>query len=116
MVINRKDNNYLVNEEIKFENLLLIKSDGLKIKVNRSEALEMAKKEDLDLVCVSFSSPLPVCKLMDYKKHLFYLEKKKKNKTKKIIFKEIKFHMNTNKRDLLILIEKYVRLIYDYLC
>ena len=57
---------------------MLIGSNGNKVGlVSISDALDLAKKEDLDLVQVSpdDSNPL-VCKLLDYGKHLF--DKKKR--------------------------------------
>ena len=43
-----------------------------------SEALEAARKEELDLVEISPAAVPPVCKIMDYNK--FKYEKKKKTK------------------------------------
>ena len=78
--------------------------------LDKEEALEIAKKESLDLVQVSTSDSDPlVCKLLDYGKHLF--EKKKshsmsKTKVKKSSIKEIKFRPSTDIGDYKIKLKK----------
>ena len=85
--------------------------------LDKEEALEMAKKESLDLVQVSTSDSDPlVCKLLDYGKHLF--EKKKshsmsKTKVKKSSIKEIKFRPSTDIGDYKIKLKKIKSFILD---
>ena len=57
---------------------------------------------DLDLVEISPKADPPVVKIMDYKKYLYQLEKKEKanrQKTKKVVVKEIRFGPQTDDHD-----------------
>ena len=65
--------------------------------VSRAEALaECFKAAGLDLVLVAAEAEPPVCKVMDYGKHLFELKKTKaaqRKKQKQIQVKEMKFQL-----------------------
>jgi translation initiation factor IF-3 len=66
------------------------------------EALDIADNLNMDLVEISPNANPPVCKVIDYKKFLFELKKKKKEikaKTAKIVVKEIRFGPNTDEHD-----------------
>ena len=62
----------------------------------------MSENLQLDLVEISPKADPPVCKIIDYNKFL-YLQKKRqkeiKNKTAKIVLKEIRFGPNTDDHD-----------------
>jgi translation initiation factor IF-3 len=65
-------------------------------------ALELARGEGLDLVEVSPTADPPVCRIMDFGKYLFELNKKAqtaKRKQKQVHVKEIKFRPGTDKGD-----------------
>lgn len=69
---------------------------------NLKEALDMAKKLELDLVEISPSANPPVCKIIDYKKFLYEQKKKQKEikaKTAKVVVKEIRMGPNTDDHD-----------------
>jgi len=85
VIISSKSKNALmVNEEIRDKEVRLIGSDGNMIGiVPIQEALNMARNEDLDLVKIAPQAVPPVCKIMDYGKHLFELAKKEKEARKK---------------------------------
>ena len=51
--------------------------------VSRSEALAEARSSGLDLVLVAAEAEPPVCKVMDYGKHVFELKKTKAAQRKK---------------------------------
>ena len=51
--------------------------------VSITAALEMAQKDTLDLVEISPDSNPPVCKIMDYGKHVFDIKKKAAQQKKK---------------------------------
>jgi len=73
------------------------------------EALEMAKKEDLDLVQMAKDGTPLVCRLMDHGKHIFDVKKQKtasKKKQKKQQVKEIKFRPVTEDNDYQIKVNK----------
>jgi translation initiation factor IF-3 len=85
--------------------VLLIGIEGNKQELPVKRALELAKERDLDLVMVA-EQEKPVCRLMDYGKHLYDKKKKLKDQKKKQKqsqaiqkLKEIKFHVNTESHD-----------------
>ena len=68
----------LLNEDITAANVRLVGADGgQRGIVSRAEALAEAKASGLDLVLVAAEADPPVCKVMDYGKHLFELKKTK---------------------------------------
>ncbi len=85
--------------------------------VSKQDALNLAKKEMLDLVQVSSSESEPVvCKLLDYGKHVFTKKKNTsvgKSKTKKNALKEIKFRPSTDVGDYNIKLKKIKSFILD---
>ena len=67
-----------------------------------SEALDIAKKEELDLVEISPNAKPPVCKIMDFGKFKYELSKKEKDSKRRqhiIHVKEIRFRPKTEKHD-----------------
>ena len=90
---------------------MLINTDGEKLgSFGLKEALNMAQKDNLDLVQVSpAGSEKVVCKIMDYGKHIFAKKKNissSKGKTKKNTVKEIKFRPSTDVGDYNIKLKK----------
>ena len=64
------DKDSLVNEDIPFEQVLVISDAGEQLGVlNRMDALRIAEDRGYDLVCVAPQAKTPVCKLMDYSKN-----------------------------------------------
>ena len=79
-----KNSEYIVNEAIRFPKVLVIDENGNALGVkDRREALNMAKEANLDLFCISPNSTPPVCKILDFGKYRYQLEKKKKENEKK---------------------------------
>ncbi|MDY2888527.1 MAG: translation initiation factor IF-3 [Candidatus Caccosoma sp.] len=79
-----KNSDYLVNESIRFPKVLVIDANGNALGVkDRREALNMAKEANLDLFCISPQATPPVCKILDFGKHRYQLEKKRKENEKK---------------------------------
>ena len=67
-----------------------------------SEALAEARASGLDLVLVAAEAEPPVCKVMDYGKHVFELKKTKaaqRKKQKQTQVKEMKFRPGTEEGD-----------------
>ncbi len=91
------------NEELESEEVRVIDSKGEQAGVMPLEAaIKLAREEELDLVEVSPNASPPVCRIMDFGKHLFSLNKKGQNakkKTKRTQVKEIKFRPNTDTGD-----------------
>ena len=67
-----------------------------------SESLDIAKKEELDLVEISPNADPPVCKIMDFGKFKYELSKKEKDSKRRqhvVHIKEIRFRPKTEKHD-----------------
>ena len=80
------------------------------------EAMKKASAASLDLVQLANDSEHPVCKLMDYGKHLFDKKKQKsasKKKQKRTQIKEIKFRPGTEENDYQIKLKSITRFIQD---
>ena len=79
-----------------------------------AEALEAAQKETLDLVEISPDAQPPVCKIMDYGKHVFDIKKKvalQKKKQKQTQVKEMKFRPGTDEGDYQIKLRNLTRFL-----
>ncbi len=92
-----------MNEDIRSSNVRLVGADGgQRGIVPRDEALAEARAAGLDLVMVAPDAEPPVCKIMDYGKHLFELKKTKaaqRKKQKQTQVKEMKFRPGTEEGD-----------------
>lgn len=90
-VIPNNVNTDLVNEKIRFKEVLVIGANGEQLGVKmRREALELAYEQELDLLCVSPNANPPVCKILDYGRYHFDQQKKAKEAKKKQHVSEIK--------------------------
>ena len=93
-----------INEGIRVREVRLIDADGnQKGIVPTFEALQMAREGGLDLVEVAPQAQPPVCKLLDYGKYKFELEKKSresKKHQKQIRIKEIRMQPKIDGHDL----------------
>ena len=98
----------LVNNQIKAPEVRVIDSEGKQIGVMKLEqALEEAKKRNLDLVQITDKVSPPVCKIVDYGKFLYELKKKeRKAKPKTSDLKNIRLSFNISLHDLEIKAEK----------
>ena len=69
----------LVNENIRFKEVLVIGPEGEQLGIlMRREALAKAYEYELDLFCVAPNGTPPVCKILDYGRYRFELQKKSK--------------------------------------
>jgi len=84
-----------MNDKIRARELRVLADDGEQLGIiSRDKALQIAENRGLDLVLVSPDAKPPVAKIMDYGKHKYQLEKKKKEAKKNqktIDVKEVKF-------------------------
>ena len=91
----KKPDDTIMNDDIRSQELRVLGDDGEQFGIiSRNEALKIAEEKGLDLVLVSPNAKPPVAKVMDYGKHKYEQEKKKKEarKNQKIIdVKEVKF-------------------------
>lgn len=89
-----------INKEIRSREVRLIDDDGQQVGiVDTRKALEMAALDGLDLVEISPNSNPPVCKLLDYGKYKYEIEKKaKENKRKQAQteLKEMQFRLSVD--------------------
>lgn len=91
---------FLVNERIRAHRIKLILSDGEnKGEMLKTAALDLAKREGLDLVEVS-GGTIPVCKILDYGKMLYDQNKAERHQKHAPSAKEIKVNYNTGDHDL----------------
>ena len=83
---NKKNNNQpkdLVNENIRFPEVLVIGPDEQQLGIMSSrEAQFKANELNLDLYCVAPGAKPPVCKILNYGKFRYERDKKKKNALK----------------------------------
>ena len=93
----------LINDEIRAPQVRLVAADGSQVGVVALEhALIEARKSLLDLVQIAAEAEPPVCKIMDYGKHVFEIKKQKglqRKKQKQIQIKEMKFRPGTEEGD-----------------
>ena len=92
-----------INERIRALEVQVISSDGKNLgTLAIKEAIEIAKKENLDLIEISPNANPPVCKIIDIGKYKYDLQKKAnkaKRKQKIINLKEIKLRPVTEIHD-----------------
>lgn len=78
----------MINEEIRDKEVRLIDTDGTMLGIQPvKDAQKLANSKNLDLVKIAPQANPPVCKIMDYGKYMFELQKKEKEarKNQKII-------------------------------
>ena len=76
---NSKSNELEINEQIRDKEIRLIGADGAQMGImSPRDALKMAIDKDLDLVKVAPQAKPPVCKILDYGKYRFEMQKKEK--------------------------------------
>ena len=81
--------------------------------MSNAEAQAAAEAAGMDLVLMAESDP-PVCKVMDYGKHVFEAKKQKaaqRKKTKRIQVKEMKFRPGTDEGDYQVKLRNLVRFL-----
>ncbi len=92
-----------VNNEITSAQVLLVDENGMKVGVtNTLDAIRMAAEQSLDLVEVAPMAKPPVCRIMDYGKYRYQLQKKEKDARKKQkvqALKEIKMRPKIDEHD-----------------
>jgi translation initiation factor IF-3 len=111
-----KDNKEVnINEKIRVREVRLIDANGAQLGVvPTSEAMRLAREQELDLVEVSPSANPPVCKIMDYGKFKYQVAKKAQEAKKKqtvIQLKEMKLGLKIEEHDL----QFKIRHIRDFL-
>ena len=92
------------NNQIKAETVRLVGEEGQQLGVfNLSEALNTAKEKGLDLIMVTDKAVPPICKIGDYGKYLYALQKKERKNiagSKRGETKSIRLSFNISDNDL----------------
>jgi len=106
-----------INEHIEATEVRLVLADGeQKGVVTIEEARAEAAEAKLDLVLIAPEAEPPVCKIMDYGKHVFDIKKQKaasKKKQRKTQVKEIKFRPGTEEGDYQVKLRNLIRFLED---
>ncbi|WP_041439488.1 translation initiation factor IF-3 [Thermovibrio ammonificans] len=104
-----------VNERIRAREVLVIDEDGTKLGVMPTyKALELARDKGLDLVEVSPNANPPVCRIMDFGKYKYQMQKKMheaKKKQKTVEVKTVKVRPKTDEHDMQVRIKQVRRFI-----
>ncbi len=91
------------NDDIRVPRVRVIDAEGEQAGIlTRAQALAMAEEAGMDLVEIQPNADPPVCRIMDYGKYKFELQKKAnaaKKKQKQVEIKEVKFRPNTDEGD-----------------
>ncbi len=107
----------VINENIVADTVRLVLADGEQGGiVPLDEAKEAAREAKLDLVLIAPEADPPVCKIMDYGKHLFDIKKQKaanKKKQRKTTVKEVKFRPGTEEGDYQVKLRNLMRFLSD---
>jgi len=107
----------VVNEHIDASEVRLVLENGEQAGiVSIDEARAAASEAKLDLVLIAPEAEPPVCKIMDYGKHVFDLKKQKvanKKKQHKQTVKEIKFRPGTEEGDYQVKLRNLIRFLND---
>jgi len=104
-----------INHQIRAREVRVIKPDGEQAGVMSTQAArQLAQNFGLDLVEISPTAEPPVCRIMDYGKYKYDLDKKVKDARKKQVqvkIKEVKFRPNVDEHDY----ETKLRHVRDFL-
>ena len=91
-------------------------ADGSRIYWRSHTHYTAGESEKMDLVLIAPDADPPVCKVMDYGKHLFELKKQKsaqRKKQKQIQVKEMKFRPGTEEGDYQVKLRNLIRFLGD---
>lgn len=106
-----------INQNIRAQEVRLINADGEMVGVvPLREALSQAVEAELDLVEINATAVPPVCKIMDYGKHLYEDKKQKAAAKKKQVqtqVKEIKFRPGTEDGDYQVKLRNLMRFLEE---
>lgn len=106
-----------MNRQIRVPQIRLIGADGGQMGIFSTEgAYKLALEQNLDLVEIDPNSKPPVCKIMDYGRYKYQLQKKK-NESKKhqvvVHIKEIKMRPNIDEHDIQFKVNHVRRFLED---
>lgn len=112
-----KKNLHPLNEEIRAPEVRLIDENKEQLGVVPiARALQIAREKELDLVEISPNAQPPVCRLLDYGKFLYSLQKKAheaQKQQRKVQIKEIKFTPVIGDHDIEVKLKKIKEFLED---
>lgn len=112
--VGRIKRQFRVNEQIRAREVLLIDADGRNLGVTPLDrALELARERELDLVEVAPEANPVVCKIVDYGKYRYQLEKREKKQKRPSRLKEVKFTIQTGEHDFQTKLSRIRRFLED---
>jgi translation initiation factor IF-3 len=107
----------LINEEIRDKEVRVIDSDGAQLGIMKIEdAMRLSLEKKLDLVNISPTASPPVCKILDYGKYRYELQKKEKEARKKqktVEIKEIRLSTFIEEHDLMVKAKNGAKFLAD---
>lgn len=95
----------MINEEIRSNQVRLLDETREMVGVvSMEEALRLAEEAGVDVICINPEAEPPVCRLVEYSKYKYELEKatkvaKKKQREGRVEVKELKLRPNTDVHD-----------------
>ncbi|MEG0570092.1 MAG: translation initiation factor IF-3 [Oscillospiraceae bacterium] len=99
-----KNNELLINEEIRDKEIRVVGADGSQLGIMSSrDAFKLAVEQGLDLVKIAPQAAPPVCRIMDYGKFRYEQAKREKEakKNQKVVeIKEVRMSLNIDVHDL----------------
>ncbi|HET7842120.1 MAG TPA: translation initiation factor IF-3 [Terriglobia bacterium] len=106
-----------VNERIRAREIRVIDEEGAQLGVMQPfEAMKLARERGLDLVEISPTADPPVCKITDYGKYQYQLNKKaheQRKSSRASQLKEVKFRPNTAEHDYQVRKNQIIRFLGD---
>ena len=113
--MNKKEKTFLINEQIKAQQVRVITDEGEMLGVlSITQAISKAQDANLDLIEVSPHSTPPVCKIGNFGKMRYEMQKKAadaKKKQKVVDLKEIKMSFNIGRGDFITKVSKIEKFI-----
>lgn len=107
----------MINDEIRVKEVRLIGAEGEQLGILPiREAMQMAVEANLDLVNIAPTAKPPVCRIMDYGKFRYEMQKKDKEarKNQKIVeLKEVRFSASIDEHDFQTKLRNVVKFINE---
>ncbi|WP_010248374.1 translation initiation factor IF-3 [Acetivibrio cellulolyticus] len=107
----------MINEQIRDKEVRLIDADGTMLGiVSSKDAQVLANSKSLDLVKIAPQAAPPVCRIMDYGKYIFELNKKEKEarKNQKVVsIKEVRLSASIEEHDFEFKVKNAVKFLKD---
>lgn len=100
MAANKTRHTLRINERIREKEVRVIGAEGENLDVMATgDAIALAKEKGLDLVEVAPQASPPVCRIVDYGKYRYQLEKRDRKQKHRSTLKEVKFTIKIGEHD-----------------